>query len=50
MPFILLMSWAAVCRGVLNTYHRYLLPALAPAIFNVVAVATGFGMSRASSW
>ena len=44
MPFILLVSWAAVCRGVLNTYQRYLLPALAPALFNVVAVATGYGM------
>ncbi|MCI0650894.1 MAG: murein biosynthesis integral membrane protein MurJ, partial [Planctomycetes bacterium] len=44
MPFLLLVSWAAVCRSVLNSYHRYLVPALAPALFNLIAVATGYAL------
>lgn len=44
MPFLLLVSLAAVCRGVLNSYHRYFLPAVSPALFNLVAVVTGFGL------
>lgn len=41
MPFLLLVSLAAACRGVLNSYHQYFLPAVSPALFNLVAVITG---------
>ncbi|MGE3164393.1 MAG: murein biosynthesis integral membrane protein MurJ [Planctomycetota bacterium] len=44
MPFLLLVSLAAACRGILNSYHRYFLPAVSPALFNLVAVITGLGM------
>lgn len=42
MPFLLLVSLAAVCRGILNSHHRYFLPAVSPALFNSVAVVIGF--------
>ncbi len=37
-PFLLLVALAAVAMGMLNTYGRYFLPALAPAFFNVAAI------------
>lgn len=40
-PFLLLVAWASVVMGVLNTYRRYFLPALAPASFNLVTVVGG---------
>lgn len=40
-PFLMLASLAAAAMGVLNTQRRYVVPALAPAAFNVVAVAGG---------
>jgi putative peptidoglycan lipid II flippase len=40
-PFLVLAALAAAAMGVLNTYRRYFLPALAPAAFNVVAVLGG---------
>ncbi len=40
-PFLLLVGFASLAMGVLNTWHRYFLPALAPVGFNVVAVAGG---------
>ncbi|MCA8960425.1 MAG: murein biosynthesis integral membrane protein MurJ, partial [Planctomycetes bacterium] len=39
--FLLLAAWAALCRGILNTYRRFFLPALSPALFNLVAVGVG---------
>ena len=39
--FGLNVAFAAVAMGVLNTYARYFVPALAPAFFNVIAVAGG---------
>jgi putative peptidoglycan lipid II flippase len=40
-PFLLLAALAAAVMGVLNTHQRWFLPALAPALFNVVAVLGG---------
>jgi putative peptidoglycan lipid II flippase len=44
MPYILFVSLAAVAMGMLNSQHVYLVPALAPAVFNTVAVATGIAL------
>lgn len=44
MPFLLMAAWAALCRGILNTYHRFFLPALAPVVFNLSAVIVGYAM------
>ena len=40
-PFLPLVALAAVLMGVLNAAGRYFIPALAPALFNVAAVAGG---------
>jgi putative peptidoglycan lipid II flippase len=40
-PFLVLAALAAAVMGMLNTYRRYFVPALAPAAFNVVAVVGG---------
>jgi putative peptidoglycan lipid II flippase len=41
MPFLPLVSFAAVAMGMLNAEERFGPPALAPALFNVVTVAGG---------
>jgi len=41
MPFLLLVSLAAVAMGMLNAQSRFTAPALAPALFNVGAIAVG---------
>jgi putative peptidoglycan lipid II flippase len=38
MPFLLLVSFAAVAMGMLNAEERFGVPALSPALFNVVAI------------
>jgi putative peptidoglycan lipid II flippase len=38
MPFLLLVSFAAVAMGMLNAEERFAMPALSPALFNVVAI------------
>ena len=43
-PFLPTVAIAAVMMGVLNTHRSYFLPALAPAFFNVVAIAGGLGL------
>ena len=43
-PFLPLIAAAAVLMGVLNTQKRFFLPALAPAFFNLVAIAGGVGL------
>ena len=43
MPFLPLVSFAAVAMGMLNAEERFGLPAFAPAMFNVVAIALGRG-------
>ncbi|MGE0454062.1 MAG: murein biosynthesis integral membrane protein MurJ [Vicinamibacteria bacterium] len=44
MPFLPLVSLAAVAMGMLNAQERFGAPALAPAMFNVVSVTWGFGL------
>lgn len=44
MPFLLLVSLAAAVMGMLNAQSRFTAPALAPALFNVGAIAVGVGM------
>jgi putative peptidoglycan lipid II flippase len=39
IPFLPLVSFAAVAMGVLNAHHRFGRPAFAPAAFNLVAIA-----------
>lgn len=39
MPFLPLVSFAAVAMGVLNAEGRFGIPALSPALFNVVTIA-----------
>jgi putative peptidoglycan lipid II flippase len=38
MPFLLLVSFAAVAMGMLNAEERFGMPALSPALFNLVAI------------
>jgi putative peptidoglycan lipid II flippase len=44
MPFLPLVSFAAVAMGMLNAEERFGMPALAPALFNVVTIAWGVGL------
>jgi putative peptidoglycan lipid II flippase len=44
MPFLPLVSFAALAMGMLNAEERFAVPAFAPAMFNVVAVAWGLGL------
>jgi len=39
LPFLILAAVAAAAMGMLNSLHHYFMPALAPATFNVVAIA-----------
>lgn len=38
LPFLTLVALAAACMGMLNALDRYLVPALAPAMFNVGSI------------
>jgi putative peptidoglycan lipid II flippase len=44
MPFLPLVSFAAVAMGMLNAEERFRMPALAPAMFNLVAIGWGVGL------
>ena len=44
MPFLPLVSFAAVAMGMLNAEERFGFPAFAPAMFNVVSVLWGLGL------
>ena len=44
MPLLTLVSIGAVWTGMLNAQRRYLAPAYAPALFNVVSIAVGLGL------
>jgi putative peptidoglycan lipid II flippase len=41
LPFLPLVSFAAVAMGILNAHERFGTPAFAPAAFNVVAIVWG---------
>ena len=44
LPFLPLVSFAAVAMGMLNAHHRFGTPAFAPAVFNVVAITWAAGL------
>ena len=44
MPFLPLVAFAAVAMGMLNAEERFGMPALSPAMFNVMAVGWGIGL------
>jgi putative peptidoglycan lipid II flippase len=44
MPFLPLVSFAAVAMGMLNAEERFGMPAFSPAMFNVVSVLWGIGL------
>jgi len=44
MPFLPLVAFAAVAMGMLNAEERFGIPALSPAMFNVIAVGWGIGL------
>lgn len=46
LPFLPLVSFAAVAMGMLNAEERYGPPAFAPAMFNVVAIVVGAALWR----
>ncbi|UCE66851.1 MAG: murein biosynthesis integral membrane protein MurJ [Candidatus Zixiibacteriota bacterium] len=45
-PFILLIAFAAVSMGTLNSIGRFGIPALAPALFNVVMILSALYLTR----
>jgi putative peptidoglycan lipid II flippase len=45
-PFILLIAFAAVSMGTLNSLGRFGIPALAPALFNAVMIFAALYLSR----
>jgi len=45
-PFILLIAFAAVSMGTLNSIGRFGIPALAPALFNVVMIISALFLTR----
>lgn len=49
MPLLALVSLGAVWMGMLNAQKRYLAPAYAPAMFNVVSIVVGVGLLLAGS-
>ncbi|MEM9456001.1 MAG: murein biosynthesis integral membrane protein MurJ [Myxococcota bacterium] len=44
MPILALVSLGAVWMGMLNARRRFMIPALAPAVFNVVSLVAGVGI------
>ena len=44
MPLLILVSLGAVWTGMLNAQRRFLAPAYAPALFNVISVLCGAGL------
>jgi putative peptidoglycan lipid II flippase len=49
MPILALVSLGAVWMGMLNAQKRYLAPAYAPAMFNVVSIVVGVGLLLAGA-
>ncbi len=43
-PFLPMVALAAVLMGMLNAQHRFFIPALAPALFNLTAIIVGVGL------
>ena len=45
-PFLLCVSLTALAAGVLNSFHRFALPALAPVILNLCMIAGALWLSK----
>ncbi len=45
-PYILFISLAALAAGILNTFERFLVPALTPVLLNLSLIAAAFGLSQ----
>ena len=43
-PYLIFISLASICQGVLNVHHRFGLPAATPIVLNLCIIAFGFGM------
>ena len=43
-PFLLLLGLAAQAQGILYATHRFAVPAVSPAIFNLVSVSSGLAL------
>jgi putative peptidoglycan lipid II flippase len=48
-PFLTLVALAAVFMGMLNSLHRFFIPALSPAMFNIATIAMAAGLIPFSS-
>jgi putative peptidoglycan lipid II flippase len=44
-PFLTMVAVAAALMGMLNSLHRFFVPALAPALFNVLAIVCTVGLA-----
>src|SRR5919108_3028541 len=44
MPFLTTIAVAVAMMGMLNSLHRFFVPALSPAMFNVVTIACAYGL------
>ncbi len=44
MPILALVTLGAVWMGMLNARRRFVMPALAPAVFNIVSIVAGVGV------
>jgi putative peptidoglycan lipid II flippase len=49
LPFLAIVSMAAVAMGMLNAQDRYLAPALAPASFNMMSITVGTALYLAGA-
>jgi putative peptidoglycan lipid II flippase len=45
MPFLLLVAVAAACMGMLNALHRFFVPSLAPALYNVIFILCAIALT-----
>ncbi|CAM2064975.1 murein biosynthesis integral membrane protein MurJ [Sulfidibacter corallicola] len=43
-PYILFISLAAICQGVLNVKNRFALPSFTPIVLNICIIGFGFGL------
>ena len=48
-PFLLLVCLSAVAMGLANAHDRFVTPALAPAVFNLVAIGVGVSLYLAGA-
>jgi len=44
LPFLTMVSLAAVAMGMLNSLHYYFMPALSPAMFNIATIVGAFAL------